>query len=38
MGGGASLVGVGGLAWCLGVAGSGWEGLGVAGSGCEWPG
>ena len=33
MGGGASLVGVGGLAWCLGVAGSGWEWLGVAGSG-----
>ena len=28
MGGGASLVGVGGLAWCLGVAGSGLGGLG----------
>ena len=33
MSGDASLVGVGGLAWCLGVAGSGWEWLGVAGSG-----
>ena len=37
MSGGASLVEVGGLAWCLGVAGSAWEWLGVPGSGWEWP-
>ena len=30
-GGGASLVEVGGLAWCLGVAGRAWEWLGVPG-------
>ena len=38
MGGGASLVGVGVLAWCLGVAGGGWGWLRVAWSGWEWPG
>ena len=31
--GGASLVEVGGLAWCLGVAGSGWEWPGWRGRG-----
>ena len=38
MSGDASLVEVGVLAWCLGVAWSAWEWLEVPGSGWEWPG